>query len=517
VAALHYAPVQGNATQGLLWYDTATGPWGFVKYDHQLSALSFGTVNTERARIDSSGRLLVGTSSTFDQSARLQVIADTGTSVAANFYSYGADNSQFVIGAARGTVASPTTLNSSDTIGGVYFRGHDGTSFKTGAQIQAQIDGITPSSDLPSRLVFSTTADGASSPTERLRITSAGLVGIGTSSPTVLHLAGAGTTGVRVQNTSGNSVDIYAGTDGFINQSGSGTLNFQLAGSTKATLTSTGLGIGTVSPTRLLTVQSTGNANLCIKTTNTGVSQCMFGDTDSDVAGNIAYLHSADAMTFETLGTERARIDSSGRLLVGTSSARSNFFNSTVSAALQVEGTGNDTSSLSITRNSADVGRAILTLAKTRGGSVGSTTIVQSGDALGSIEFQGSDGTEFVQAAAIQCEVDGTPGANDMPGRLVFSTTADGASSPTERMRINSEGSVLVGTTTGSGSVSNSTPVVAGRFYSFNGSSSAVSSGSAITMFTAPNTNATYIVVARISSVQNASYEAITLLSANAG
>jgi hypothetical protein len=129
---------------------------------------------TERARIDSSGRLLVGTSSTFDQSARLQIIADTGTSVAANFYSYGADNSQFVIGAARGTVASPTTLNSNDTIGGVYFRGHDGTSFKTGAQIQAQIDGITPSSDLPSRLVFSTTADGASSPTERMRITNGG-------------------------------------------------------------------------------------------------------------------------------------------------------------------------------------------------------------------------------------------------------------------------------------------------------------------------------------------------------
>jgi hypothetical protein len=129
---------------------------------------------SEAFRVDSSRRLLVGTSSTFDQSARLQIIADTGTSVAANFYSYGADNSQFVIGAARGTVASPTTLNSNDTIGGVYFRGHDGTSFKTGAQIQAQIDGITPSSDLPSRLVFSTTADGASSPTERMRITNGG-------------------------------------------------------------------------------------------------------------------------------------------------------------------------------------------------------------------------------------------------------------------------------------------------------------------------------------------------------
>ena len=34
--------------------------------------------------------------------------------------------------------------------------------------------------------------------------------------------------------------------------------------------------------------------------------------------------------------------------------------------------------------------------------------------------------------------MDGTPGANDMPGRLVFSTCADGAASLTERMRIRS-------------------------------------------------------------------------------
>jgi hypothetical protein len=54
-------------------------------------------------------------------------------------------------------------------------------------------------------------------------------------------------------------------------------------------------------------------------------------------------------------------------------------------------------------------------------------------------------------------EVDGTPGANDMPGRLVFSTTADGAASPTERLRITSAGvlqvadagNITVGTTTG--------------------------------------------------------------------
>jgi hypothetical protein len=57
------------------------------------------------------------------------------------------------------------------------------------ASITAAVDGTPGTNDMPGRLVFSTTADGAASPTERLRITSAGLVGIGSSTPqALLHL-----------------------------------------------------------------------------------------------------------------------------------------------------------------------------------------------------------------------------------------------------------------------------------------------------------------------------------------
>ena len=42
--------------------------------------------------------------------------------------------------------------------------------------------------------------------------------------------------------------------------------------------------------------------------------------------------------------------------------------------------------------------------------------------------------------------LDGTPGDNDLPSRMVFSTTADGASDPTERIRITSTGNVGIGT-----------------------------------------------------------------------
>jgi hypothetical protein len=80
-------------------------------------------------------------------------------------------------------------------------------------------------------------------------------------------------------------------------------------------------------------------------------------------------------------------------------------------------------------------------LSKSRNTTYNSYTIVQSGDVLGIIAFRGDDGTDYITSAAtISAEVDGTPGANDMPGRLVFSTTADGASIPTERMRIGQNG-----------------------------------------------------------------------------
>jgi hypothetical protein len=65
----------------------------------------------------------------------------------------------------------------------------------SGAWISAAVDGSVSTGDLPTRLAFSTTADGGSSPSERLRITSAGLVGIGTSSVSrSLHVAQANST-----------------------------------------------------------------------------------------------------------------------------------------------------------------------------------------------------------------------------------------------------------------------------------------------------------------------------------
>ncbi len=105
---------------------------------------------------------------------------------------------------------------------------------------------------------------------------------------------------------------------------------------------------------------------------------------------------------------------------------------------------------------------ASITLAQSRNTSVGSHTVVNSGDTVGALQFAGSDGTDFIRAARISGEIDGTPGTGDMPGRLVFFTTADGASTPTERLRIDSAGTVsmrndMSATFVGTGSISGNT------------------------------------------------------------
>jgi len=161
------------------------------------------------------------------------------------------------------------------------------------------------------------------------------------------------------------------------------------------------------------------------------------------------YSPGSDQLAISTGGAQRATVDSAGRFLMGTSTARGNFFNTTAQETVfQIEGTTNNNSRASFTRNSADDNSSLLLFGKTRSASVGGNTVVQNNDSLGGFSFLGSDGTELVQAANIVAFVDGTPGADDMPGRLVFSTTADGAASPTERMRITSAGRLCVGTTT---------------------------------------------------------------------
>ena len=138
-------------------------------------------------------------------------------------------------------------------------------------------------------------------------------------------------------------------------------------------------------------------------------------------------------------------VDATGTLVSGATSSYV-YAGSAVPPRIQVQSVGGGDSTITATSWATGVNtQARLMLARSEGGVVGTHTVVDSGDNLGQISFQGSDGTSFVEAATISVFADGAASASDMPGRLVFGTTADGASSPTERMRITSSGNVGIG------------------------------------------------------------------------
>ena len=79
-------------------------------------------------------------------------------------------------------------------------------------------------------------------------------------------------------------------------------------------------------------------------------------------------------------------------------------------------------------------------------GTLATPLIVQDNDVIAALDAAAFDGTDYVLAGQIDFEVDGTPGSNDMPGRIVFKTTADGGVLPTTRWTIDSTGHLLSGT-----------------------------------------------------------------------
>jgi hypothetical protein len=279
---------------------------------------------------------------------------------------------------------------------------------------------------------------------ERARIDTSGRLGIGTSSVSaLLHAKGAGgsTSGselLRLETTQATGGNWISFTDasarkGYIGYKETTDDNLYIANEESGHVVipgTTRLGIGTTAPSQLLEIKG-ANARFAVNSTTVADGGILLqgnGTTYAEIkldasSGilDIAEKQAAGNITFSigTTPTERARLTSDGKFLVGTSTSPAAGGGQYARIVIQgYTGGAGGAGDFSIQR-----------------GELAAATPINSG--IGVIRFNGSDGYTFGQ---IECIADANAGASSYPGRLTFSTTANGASSPTERMRIGNAG-----------------------------------------------------------------------------
>ena len=388
--------------------------------------LTFGTGNAERVRITSDGKVGIGTIAPSEQLHLL-------------------NSSESVIRVHTTGASSPATLElRSPSNGRVDFRALTGDA--AGRILYSHVD---------DSMRFSTKTPGGSR-VEKLHITSTGRIQQFGNNEDISMDASA--SGQLMLDGNGYSFGIAMGDNhtALYHNSSSRDLVFGTNETERLRITSAGnVGISENNPQALLHLNNGANSAIMLGNTTHGyklranvTSSNDYGFLIEDEDGVDLYRVTSSTGTtdpnthrFYTGGAERLKIDSTGRILQGISSAKLGFFNDGNAAPVhQIQGSTYYTTAFSIFRDGAGQSGPNFILAK------GREAIVQDDDILGTISFQGHDGTtELVEGVQIQARVDGTPGSNDMPGRLIFNTTSDGASLPTERMRIQHDGKVSIG------------------------------------------------------------------------
>ncbi len=390
-----------------------------------------GTVNglSLSGTVTSSGNLTLGGTLTGTASININGTVGATTPNTGAFTTLSATG---VTTVQAGTAAAPAITTSGDTNTGVFFPAADTIAFSEGG-------------------------------VESMRLSSSGNLGIGTSSPAaLLHAAksyvtptggiSADTVGIFSKNDTANgnaNLSILSRSSGYqriyfgnqIVENGQ-YIEAYTQGGTAAYL-AFGTGTGGVAGTERMRIDSSGNVG--IGTSSPGARLNIVDATSQD-ALRITQTGTGNALVIEDSANPDSSpfvVDADGVTVVGATTRTTGYFDyagNTRTPTLQTQGISISSGGMAATNWGNSTFPSGLFLAKSRGGSVGTRGVVLNNDNLGTVLFSGDDATNFIPGAAIFGQVDGTPGTNDMPGRLVFSTTADGASTPTEQMRLTSTG-----------------------------------------------------------------------------
>jgi hypothetical protein len=303
----------GTSSEGNVYFSDGTSGdaeyKGIVKYDHSSNAMSFWSNSLRRMTITSDGKIGIGTAS--PTASKLQVDGTDGT--IARFRTTSGSNN---------TVINITSNDSAGTAG-LSVGGNSSfpaMTFENGGSERMRITsgGITTVGGTSGIARLNAVAQNW--PENALGIYSANISG-------QTNFAGIAFFNQDTDATVGNVADIYTNPTGTLSLTSAANPAIQLkygsqgiSGGTPAlTVDSSGrIGIGTSSPQKNLQITSS-TATLRLEESG-GSSKRLDFEIDNSAVAKIMANQSGSQIAFHTVGSERARFDSSGNFMVGKTS-----------------------------------------------------------------------------------------------------------------------------------------------------------------------------------------------------
>lgn len=385
---------------------------------------------------------------------------------------------------ANGTIGGSSLVADGEDLGRIRWFADDGNDYESqAAEILVEIDGTAALNDVPSRLVFSVNI-GAATVTEVLRLDSslnaAFANNLGFVSGAVLNFNSGDVTLTHAANkltVAGGDLHVADGQGVVIGHTA------QVTGTVVNELQV--LGTSTFDSSMLLgrfAANVNGPFLQFLKSRDPAIADGSFAIVvDGDTLGALDFLGD-DGVDFATTAAqfqvkvddaspaagdigaafawrqmpggggaiaETMRLTASGDLQIANGggvvighTAQITAFNA---AEFQVLGTAGPDSNAILGRWSADANQPILQFMKSRNATIGSNTIVQDNDLVGSMYFMPDDGADFATlAASFETEVDdATPAAGDIGMAFVWKQMPGGGGAIAESMRLGADGALI--------------------------------------------------------------------------